>query len=146
MEKNGCVADRIKQLRLTLNLKQVEFATETGISPSYLSYIESGSRLPSYELLETICVKYNVNVNWILTGNGELFVTSTSNNSEKQTLLLDIDYISQNELYEILWGLKIPLFKYALLERLEELKVEHKNYLKEIDNDNSENKRNTSIG
>lgn len=46
---------RIKELRISYNYKNAEFANLLEITPVFLSYIENGSRNPSLVLLEKIC-------------------------------------------------------------------------------------------
>ncbi|MEX3618803.1 helix-turn-helix domain-containing protein [Paenibacillus glucanolyticus] len=59
---------RIKGIRKENNLNQSQFAQSIGISQGNLSEIEMGNSNPSSETLISIRTRYNVNLNWLLTG------------------------------------------------------------------------------
>lgn len=65
---------RLEKLIETLNLTQVSMAETLEISQGYISQMVSGSRNISRTVLQSITKKFqNVNVRWILTGEGEMF-------------------------------------------------------------------------
>ena len=66
----GC---RVQQLRDFLDLKQNKFAKMLKMSPSYLSEIEAGKRKPGHQFLQRIIKAFSVNVNWLITGDGNMF-------------------------------------------------------------------------
>lgn len=69
MEQN-----RLQKIRKKLKLSQEEIAIETGITyRAYTSY-ERGDRKPSFEFLIKLIEKYNVNLNWLIAGIGEMFL------------------------------------------------------------------------
>jgi transcriptional regulator with XRE-family HTH domain len=50
----------LQLMRQSLGLKQGEVANRLGISPCYLSLIESGKKEPTTELMEALCEEYNI--------------------------------------------------------------------------------------
>ena len=63
----------MKQLRKELKLSQQDFAEKIHISRSQLSYYESGTvNIPERSQKE-ICEKFNVNIEWLKTGEGEMY-------------------------------------------------------------------------
>lgn len=64
---------RIKQLRKQLKLSQQEFAEKIHISRSQLSYYESGTVSIPERSQKEICEKFNVNIEWLKTGEGEMY-------------------------------------------------------------------------
>lgn len=74
--------DRIKELRQALNLTQQEFAARIGSVQNTITGYETGRRSPSNQVLSLICKEFNVNEDWLRTGQGEMFQT-------KSTSLLD---------------------------------------------------------
>jgi transcriptional regulator with XRE-family HTH domain len=73
MNQNDEFASRLKGIRLHLKLKQKDFSASLGISgPSY-SEIEGGKYKPGYEFLEKIVKRHNVNLYYLLFGQGEMF-------------------------------------------------------------------------
>ena len=63
--------ERIKQLRKILGLSREEFANRLGLkSRGKIENIELGRTSPDEPFLDLICKTYNVNSNWLLTGEG----------------------------------------------------------------------------
>lgn len=58
-------ASRIKELRLSHNLTQRDFATSIGTSQNALSGYENKDRVPSCEILISIATTYNVSLDWL---------------------------------------------------------------------------------
>ncbi len=77
-EQNTEIGGRIKQTRKALNLKQKDFAQELNISVSSLSEIETGKYKAGIELLEKLVKKYNVNLHFVITGEGDMFIPPTA--------------------------------------------------------------------
>ncbi len=67
------IALRLKKLREEKNLNQVEFASLIGISQAAISHYERGEREPTADIISKIADKLNVNLNWLLTGEGSMF-------------------------------------------------------------------------
>lgn len=61
----------MKQVRLELGLNQKEAALRLKVAASHLSYIESGKKTPSERLIEFFAYKFNVSIDWLMTGEGE---------------------------------------------------------------------------
>lgn len=65
---------RLEQLRINLKMTQKAFAKALGISQGYLSQILLGKKNISYRILNSISKGFKkVNVQWILTGHGQIF-------------------------------------------------------------------------
>lgn len=61
------IGDRIDILiRNKLRMTQRQFAKDIGINETQLSHIIYGRRRVSIDMLRTICMKYNVDANWLL--------------------------------------------------------------------------------
>lgn len=67
------ISERFKQLRGELGKSQTEFGAGIGVSRSVINNIERGVTEPSDVFLNHICVIYNVNREWMETGEGEMF-------------------------------------------------------------------------
>ena len=67
------ISERFKQLRGELGKSQTEFGAGIGVSRSVINNIERGVTEPSDVFLNHICVIYNVNREWLETGEGEMF-------------------------------------------------------------------------
>ena len=76
------VNNNIKELRENiLKLSQDSFAQKIGLQRNTISLIENGKRNPSDRTIKDICKTFNVNENWLLTGNG-LPILELSNDEE----------------------------------------------------------------
>jgi transcriptional regulator with XRE-family HTH domain len=71
------IGSRIASIRSIKNLTQAKFAKEIGISRPSLSVIESGQTKPSMPILLAIEYKYSVKYEWIMTGDGPMYVTGS---------------------------------------------------------------------
>lgn len=67
--------NRIKALRKELNLTQEKFGERLGMKKNSISQIENGINALTEQLLVSICREFNVNEEWLRTGEGEMFVT-----------------------------------------------------------------------
>lgn len=68
------ISDRIKEVRLYLNLTQGDFSEKIGIGQAALSAIEKGIRGITDRNISLICEKFNVSEEWLRTGSGEMFL------------------------------------------------------------------------
>lgn len=66
--------DRLKQLRKELGLTQQEFSDQIGIKRNTFSQYENGRNEPIDAVIKLICGKFNVNEDWLRTGEGEMFL------------------------------------------------------------------------
>lgn len=69
---------RLKAIRTTTGLTQKDFAKKAGISRTAYSNIELNIQSPSFSILINLQNQYNISVDWILTGNGNMFLDSKS--------------------------------------------------------------------
>lgn len=115
-------SERFKQLRKKLNLSQEEIAKELNTGQKTISNWETGRNEPSLEALRTFCSNYNINSNWLLTGQGEMFFnpvsasitfTGESNFTANPTIIKSIDNLTR-ELQEVKEKLNPPLPPYAI--------------------------------
>jgi transcriptional regulator with XRE-family HTH domain len=65
---------RLKKIRKELDMTQQEFADGIGIARGNISAYEVEKNAPSDAVISLICTKYNVNENWLRTGEGDMFV------------------------------------------------------------------------
>lgn len=63
--------DRVIKIRTDAGLNQVEFGKKLNLGKSIISLVESGKRNYTTRVLSDICEKFNVNREWLETGEGE---------------------------------------------------------------------------
>ena len=68
------VGERLQKARKALHLTQVEFGESLGITQSAISAVESGKVKLTDRLAQSIQSNYNINVEWLRTGEGEMLV------------------------------------------------------------------------
>ncbi|MCI9025819.1 MAG: helix-turn-helix domain-containing protein [Dorea sp.] len=75
--------ERLRQLRKALDITQQEFADRIGIKRNSYANYETGRNTPIDAIILSICREFNVNEEWLRTGEGEIFEELT----EQQKIL-----------------------------------------------------------
>lgn len=70
-------SDNLSALRGELGLSQTELASSLNTSQTVISRYEKGLRQPDVDFLTKLKKLYAVNTNWILTGEGEMFLSKS---------------------------------------------------------------------
>lgn len=65
--------ERIRELRKSLGLTLEKFGEPIGVKKSTLSSLENGSSGITTQMIKSICLKYNVNEEWLINGTGDMF-------------------------------------------------------------------------
>ncbi len=110
--------DRIKLIRKSLGLTQDEFGKRLGLTRGAITNIELNKTEPKPLLIDLICRIFNVNEDWLRTGEGEMFLPLTR--SEKIAkfagkILRDESPSFQRQLVELLAELDTE--EWEMLER-----------------------------
>lgn len=64
---------RIAELRKQEKLSQEQFAERLGLSRNFINQVETGKKNVSDRTIADICRVFNVNEQWLRTGEGEMF-------------------------------------------------------------------------
>lgn len=80
---------RIKELRKSLNLTQMDFGARIGVTGSSITNYESGARSPGDAIILSICREFGVSEAWLRYGEGEM-IAARSKNEEIAMFLNDI--------------------------------------------------------
>lgn len=86
MSEAKTVAERIRTLREQEGLTQVDLSVELGISRGHLAMMETGRDLPGRDLLMAIAERFDVSLDWLSRGQGDMRPAKAMN--EKEALLL----------------------------------------------------------
>ena len=73
------INERIKKTRKQLKLSQDEFGKRLGVSRGVITNIEFNKTEPKSLFIDLLCREFNVNENWLRTGEGKMFVQLTEN-------------------------------------------------------------------
>lgn len=66
--------ERLKALRETLNMTRSAFGDKLGISGDVVNNLERGRVEIKEDRIKLICSVFDVNEEWLRTGNGEMFI------------------------------------------------------------------------
>ena len=88
---------RIKLVRETLKLSQVQFSKIISLSSGYLAGVELEKRKANDRIIKLICFAFNVNPHWLKSGEGEMFNLNPEENFIKLiSLYKELKPIYQN--------------------------------------------------
>jgi transcriptional regulator with XRE-family HTH domain len=68
--------DRIKRVRKDAKKNQNDFGLSLGVMRATYASYESGRVVPTKTFIQLLCSQYNVNEEWLTTGQGEMYVKS----------------------------------------------------------------------
>ncbi|MFA5479713.1 MAG: XRE family transcriptional regulator [Candidatus Muiribacteriota bacterium] len=105
--------ERFKELRKKLNISQKILAEKLGIPVTAVSKYETGKIKPSSDILGRLIDVYDININWLLTGRGNIFSSYFKEND-------DFYYFSIKENNYILSKNDLP-YDFSLLKQRVEL-------------------------
>jgi len=77
---------RVKDIRKCLKIRQNKLAESIGISAFTQNATENGRQAPTHAYLARLASLYNVNVNWVLTGEGSMFIGGISDEIKSQIM------------------------------------------------------------
>lgn len=134
---------RLKRVRLALNLDPAQISDILRIKKnSYYKY-EDGSRFPQPEILLSLTTYLNVNVNYLLSGEGEMFLTPppSSEKEKRISLLKEIFPNIPPETFPLIESLEVPIMKHSLMTEFLLCKEQYKSHIDEhFLNNKKENK------
>lgn len=84
---------RLKKVKEKLNKSLTEISSDTGLSVGTLSNIFWGKSSPNYEFLRIFVKKYRVNLNWLLNGEGDMFLDGASVPDPKEKFVAEREVI-----------------------------------------------------
>ena len=78
---------RIKEVRKSLKLTQINFGHKIGVAQGHLTGLENGSKRVTEKTLKVICSVYGVSEKWMREGAGEMFSKTPAEKIERLTRL-----------------------------------------------------------
>ncbi|MGE7111271.1 helix-turn-helix domain-containing protein [Lysinibacillus sp. NPDC047702] len=78
------INERVRLIRKDLKMNQKEFGKKIVASQNYLSNIENGQNAVTEKIIKIICHEFNVNEEWLRTGEGEMFVQPATFSFDEQ--------------------------------------------------------------
>jgi transcriptional regulator with XRE-family HTH domain len=83
------ISNRIRYIRKTLNMSQVEFAKAIYISNGYIAELECEHRRINDRIIHLISLTFGVNEKWLKTGEGEMFYKTPSEKLQRMVGLFN---------------------------------------------------------
>jgi transcriptional regulator with XRE-family HTH domain len=115
IESKESIGNRFRRFRESIGKAQHELGAELSISQSTVANIERGKAFPNITYLNYFYRTYQLNINWLLTNEGEMFYKSR---------FADKRYL---ELVELM---QVPPVEQLIFSKLVELKALLKNEIK----------------
>lgn len=102
--------ERIKYLRKDiLSLTQEKFAEKIGLKRNTIAMYESGDKIPSDRTIKDICREFEIDEDWLRTGEGEMKIKRTRNQEIQalaNSVMLDVDESFKKRFFVALSKLK----------------------------------------
>lgn len=102
--------ERIKYLRKDmLGLTQEKFAEKIGLKRNTIAMYESGDKIPSDRTIKDICREFEIDEDWLRTGEGEMQIKRTRNQEIQalaNSVMLDVDESFKKRFFVALSKLK----------------------------------------
>lgn len=94
--------ERVKKVRKSKEMSMEQFGERLGVQKSAISKIEKGDRGLTEQMLKAICREFNVNEEWLRTGDGDM-PQKLSEEEEIADLVSDVlENGKDNEFYGII--------------------------------------------
>lgn len=85
------LSKRIKILRKQLGMSQEDFAAKLCVTKQAISNMETGKSSPSPSVLYKMHTMLDVNLNYIIAGTGDIFISEKGNKALKESLLKEFE-------------------------------------------------------
>ena len=95
------ISKRIRNVRQTLNMSQVEFAKAIYISNGYIAELECEHRRVNDRIIHLISLTFGVSEKWLKTGEGDMFFKTPGEKLQRMVSLYNElppkfqDYVTQ---------------------------------------------------
>jgi len=112
MDNNNGFVERLKKIREALNFNQREFSSQLDISEASYSDFENGKHKPKYGFLYTLARKFNVNLYYLMFGEGEMFLDPAGSTFKNMSNIL----VNREEVSRFLWYFeRSPLVQFSTM-------------------------------
>lgn len=86
---------RMKEARKALGLTQQEFGARLGVTDGAISLLEKGRRNLTEQIIFAMCREYEINIEWLKTGEGSMFVFADGTLLMQLSEKYNLDLLSQ---------------------------------------------------
>lgn len=90
--------ERLIEARENLGFNQNDFAEKIQIAPQSLARYEKNKVKPSIEFIEKLTFMFRINSNWLINGNGSIFIENDLNINIKEEIIKNLDFLNENQI------------------------------------------------
>ena len=132
------IGKRFRLIREKIGITQTHLGEKLGIQFQHVSKYERGETVPTWENLIKLNNLYDVNINWLLTGKGKMFLSPiTYSNDEGRTMEYVKDLESDSQIEEIVEELRndhdLKTLVYDYIKNYRQLRITTSKLQKKID-------------
>ena len=115
--------ERVREIRKSLKLTLEKFGVKLGVKKSAISDIESGRNALTEQMAVSICREYNVNYDYLMNGEGEMFDTLPQTILEELCKQYDLDGFDKIllEMYLEMTGSLRDVLKQTIREMIQKI-------------------------
>lgn len=115
--------ERVREVRNTLKLTLEKFGEKLGVTKVAISNIEKGNRNLTEQMAVSICREYNVNYDYLMNGEGEMFDTLPQTILEELCKQYDLDDFDKIllEMYLEMTGSQRDVLKQTIREMIQKI-------------------------
>lgn len=96
-------AERVRTLRKELSLTQSDFGKRVGVGKTAISKIEKNENSLTDRMFNSICREFNVNEDWLRSGEGDMFLPFEDDVAEMVSQLLEVS----NPFYDLILDMMV---------------------------------------
>lgn len=101
------IGKRLRLIREKKGITQAELGEKLGIQFQHVSKYERGETVPTWENLIKLAELYDVNINWLLTGKGSMFLSPLTYSVHEAKSLAGVkDFEHDDQIDEIIAELR----------------------------------------
>lgn len=115
--------ERVREIRKSLKLTLEKFGGKLGVGKGAISAIETGARNLTEQMAVSICREYNVNYDYLMSGEGEMFDTLPQTILEELCKQYDLDDFDKIllEMYLEMTGSQRDVLKQTIREMIQKI-------------------------
>ncbi len=115
--------ERVRKIRKALNLTLEKFGMKLGVGKQAISKIEKGENSLTDQMAISICREYNVNYDYLMNGEGEMFDTLPQTILEELCKQYDLDGFDKIllEMYLEMTGSQRDVLKQTIREMIQKI-------------------------
>ena len=133
------MASRFRKIRGALGLTQKEFAQKLGRKIQTISDIETQKALPTIPLLVDIYTNFNIPFNWLILGEGEMFIKKKPELSQVELFKKAFPGVpAEPDVIKLIESMAVPILKNLLILKSLEINEIYKSQIREYEKEKAQ--------